>query len=241
MFVRSILLTLSLSALPLTAQTPDPVSSTGFETLPVNFSLVASGITLDGPTTVTDSLVTEGTVATLGAGYVFADGSLQRSANNNTGASANAGLYENRLVLMTPAMPFTEVCFKAGAVQSDVHSISESTQGGACVPGDLGWIIERDQREAETWANARVACLLVGMRLPEPFEWLYSCTNGPSFGMIDMTNDWEWGSNTTTPGRPGTNAGAMVTILGQGGCGQADFNWAAGTVGSALFTYRCVR
>lgn len=243
MKLLSLALSLFFVTVPAQAQVPDLISEFGFETLSEGQNAVApGGITLEGPTTVTEELVVQGTISAEGAGYRFADGTLQETAATSVGLSSNQGLYENRIVLMTPSLPFTEVCFKSGGLQNDIHSISESTMGGNCVPGDLGWIIERDQRTATVWASARVACLLEGMRLPEAFEWLFSCSEAGTLGLIGMTNDWEWGSNSATPQRPGTNSGSAVAVLGGGSCGHASYGWAASSSGSSeSYVFRCVR
>ncbi|ETX08737.1 MAG: hypothetical protein ETSY2_03630 [Candidatus Entotheonella gemina] len=53
-----------------------------------------------------------------------------------------------------------------------------------CLPGDIGWIIEADERPMESWEMAKAECLKFGMRLPEPFEFLFSCTNAEGFGLL---------------------------------------------------------
>ena len=140
-------------------------------------------------------------------------------------------------------IPFeTMICFKQGQVFGDVHVISESTAGGNCLPGDLGWVIERNQRPASFWENARVACLLEGMRLPEPFEFQYSCRNAASYGLNAMTGDWEWSSNSAAPIFISSLQGLGVTRIGLASCNSSGAAWVGNSNQiSDSGTFRCVR
>jgi hypothetical protein len=178
----------------------------------------------------------------LSGGFAFPDGSVQRTASGLIGGSANAGLYDNRIVLMTPPLPFSEICFRNGSILGDVHVSSESTAGGNCNPGDVGWVVERNERTAANWEDARVACLLEGMRLPETFEWLVSCNNANAFGLNAMTSGWEWGSNGAIPIWVNMTAGPAVLIFGGSSCNSGTYGWAARSTGSAeSFSFRCLR
>ena len=171
-------------------------------------------------------------------GYRFPDGSLQ--------VTASAGpFYTNRITEVTPPGPYTEVCFKNGGFFVDIHTISESTSGGGCLPGDTGWLIERDERPSgtlESWATAQATCLMQGMRLPEPFEWLFSCENRGTLGLNGMIDNWEWGSNTVflivaASDKPG------VLSFGNGSC-EHGAGGALGTLSGGPADkrkYRCVK
>ena len=224
-------LTLLLMPLSLSAQS-DPRGTTlqniPFETLPPGVGLVAGGgITLDGATLVTQGLTVQGTIESTAGGVRFPDGTVQTTAASTGGAqTANSGLYDNRIPEFTPPEAYSEICFKASSVQADIHTISESPAGGSCEPGDLGWVIERDERTAASWGAARIQCLLLGMRLPEPFEWRASCVDAATFGLNDMTGNAEWASNTAVPSAfAGTVAGTAVSIFGSSSCDWGSFGW----------------
>lgn len=223
-----------------------PIQTISFETIPSEVSLVGGpGITLDGETVVTQDLAVQGVVESTTGGMRFPDGTLQiTAATGICGSNERAGLYDNRIPDVTPPEPYSEVCFKSGSVLSDVHTISESTAGGSCVPGDLGWIIERDQRTAAAWDAARVECLLIGMRLPEPFEWRISCVDAPTFGLNDMTGDWEWASNVALPIRSPTgsaSAGVGASTFGSVNCASGSNSWIGNSVhANNQHSFRCV-
>lgn len=223
-----------------------PIQTISFETIPSEVSLVGGpGITLDGETVVTQDLAVQGVVESTTGGMRFPDGTLQiTAATGICGSNERAGLYNNRIPDVTPPEPYSEICFKSGSVLSDVHTISESTAGGSCVPGDLGWIIERDERTAAAWDAARVECLVIGMRLPEPFEWRISCVDAATFGLNDMTGDWEWASNVAFPVRSPTGAataGVGVGIFGEVNCASASTAWVGtNTDVSNELTFRCL-
>lgn len=230
-----------LAALPSQAQ-PALIQEIPLESIPGSVSLVTTEpILLDSDTGVAGSLTATGSVEAQTDGYYFPDGTLQSTAAFTTGVSANNGLYDNRIVAMTPPLPYTEVCFKGGSVSTDIHSVSEPTSGGACVPGDLGWIIERDDRTATTWEDARVECLVQGMRLPEPFEYIYSCDNSGSFGLNDMADAWKWASNTALPGVGGSSY-VGVSVIGNGSCRHGSVSSVARSDGAfETLEFRCLR
>jgi hypothetical protein len=159
--------------------------------------------------------------------------------------SPNTGQYANVISRFEPSTAYTEVCFKGGAMMADLHSTGETANGGNCAPGDLGWIIEKYEREADCWYEAKATCLKEGMRLPEPFEYQVSCDNATTFGLSAMTSNYEWASNTAFPiadsGGRGTGLGAM--ILGNLGCGNGTWEWVARSDANQCDTrpFRCVR
>lgn len=215
-----------------------------FETIPGD-SLIqgAGGIGLQADVTVSGNLTATGVVESAAGGFRYPDGTFQiTAAGASEGFSANSGIYANRIANFVPSQPFSEICFKNGQVLGDIHVGSESTQGGNCVPGDIGWVIERNQRPIELWVDARVVCLLEGMRLPEPFEFQFSCRNAATFGLNSMTGDWEWSSNSAAPIQVNGVHGVGVARAGLSSCNSAGANW-IGTSSqvSDLDFFRCLR
>ena len=146
---------------------------------------------------------------------------------SDTGSlSPNTGQYSNQIPRGNPPAAFTEICFMDGAVESDQHSSAESTNGGNCAPGDIGWIIERDERAPKCWDAAKAECLKAGMRLPEPFEFHYSCRNTATFGLNAMTGNYEWATNSAFPIADSVRgSGLGATMIGNLGCGNATWEW----------------
>lgn len=183
---------------------------------------------------------------TTGAGIEFPDGTVQTTAAGpaTSGITANAGLYDNRIIDFSPPLPYIEVCFVGGGIEFDIHvNGGESTAGGDCAPGDRGWVIEREARAANYWEEARAECLLSEMRLLEPFEFLLSCRRAQSLGLIGMTGGWEWVGNQAVLVTPGYHAVAAV-LLGFDGCDRGELGGVARSdqVGvGAQVQFRCAR
>lgn len=179
------------------------------------------------------------------SGIRFPDGTVQLSAANGSAPdlTANAGLYDNRIVEFSPVRPYVEVCFKHREVEFDIHvNGRDSTAGGDCVPGDVGWVIEREERVALFWEDARAECLLNGMRLPEPFEFMFSCRRDAQLGLLDMTGNSEWASNEAQPTLGTSRPGLAAALIGTSGCDNGAWEWVgANPASSAARTYRCVR
>lgn len=185
--------------------------------------------------------------------YVFDWSSPLNSMHNDTnqkvtavqttasGLSSNTGMYDNRIPDESFAAAYTEVCFKSGATQNDQHAGGESTAGGNCLPGDVGYIIEQNERTAEHWEDAKATCLENSMRLPESFEFKYSCDSAGTFGLSSMTGNWEWSSNFALP-MYDTNYGVGAAILGNSGCGYAGWGWVGRADGSQpSYAFRCAK
>lgn len=202
----------------------EPIADVPFDSVPAGATVVsgpASPIGLLADTRVSGELDAAGEVAT-GVGIRFPDGTLQvTAATAAIGLTANQGLYSNRIPDVSPPNAYTEICFTNGAVMFDIHAIGEPTAGGFCAPGDTGWVIERFERlggTTRTWTDARVECLLDGMRLPEPFEFQFACNNAALFALDSMTDDSEWASNATQlDTNPGLGFVAAI-VLGAGAC-----------------------
>lgn len=142
--------------------------------------------------------------------------------------SPNIGQYANRIGRLEPSEAYTEICFRDGVVASDQHAGADSTNGGNCAPGDIGWIIERNERAPKCWDAAKAECLVLGMRLPEPFEFVYSCRNASAFGLNTMTGNYEWATNSAFPIADSTRgSGVGATMAGNLGCENATWDWVA--------------
>lgn len=248
---RPILFFLVFLSCPTLAQ--EEISKISFDSVPGGTRFVngsALPIELQGDTVVAGDLNTSGEVAT-DTGFRFPDGTIQlTAATAGVGVTANAGLYSNTIAAISPPLAYTEICFKNGNVSADIHAGGEPTAGGNCLPGDIGWIIERFERSAgvaTSWANARTECLTDGMRLPEPYEWVYSCEIAGVQAIADMIDDWEWASNTVGMIRRSYDsspdfASLDIPMLGAGSCtfgahGTLARNDGAESAGS----FRCVR
>jgi hypothetical protein len=157
------------------------------------------------------------------------------------GTTPNNGLYSNRIVLMSPSADYTEVCFKSGSTSYDAHTAGQSTAGGNCVPGDVGFIIERSERSANYWELAKQTCLQQGMRLPEPFEWKLSCKNTATWGLSGMTGNDEWESNSGILLSNG-GSGMFTSVAGASGCAYSGYGWiSSGAVAENSNAFRCMR
>lgn len=112
--------------------------------------------------------------------------------------------------------------------------------------GMLGYCIEKNERSAAVWVTAKNTCMGVGKRLPEPAEFQYACKNPPS-GLVDMTGNGEWVSNSAIP--LSYAAGGLDTVavphMGYNSCYRGGFGIIASnysTSGSEdSLAYRCVR
>lgn len=227
---------------PVISQAQDEISSIPFDIVPGNTAVTGGGtpISLQADTQVAGSLDATGEVAT-GSGFRFPDATVQTTAAAGASTTANVGLYANTIVDFAPPNAYTEICIKGGAIAFDIHDASEPTSGGNCLPGDVGWIIERFERSAGAavkWYVARLECLKSGMRLPEAFERTVACADAVLFAISDMEDDWEWSTNTVVP-EPAV-AGAL--LAGNGGCDLGGLGSALSSAGPVdSFQYRCAR
>ncbi len=186
----------------------------------------------------------------VGSGYVTSTDSLHQNALALTNISidansmtSNAGMYNNHIISMNPPAAYTEVCFKSGATYYDARSAGAATGGGNCSVGDVGYVIETNERGAQTWELAKIACTQINMRLPEPLEWKYSCKNAATWSLSTMTTNWEWASNSAIPMYRGDGWYGVGTVeFGAGGCAYGRWGW-VGWEGSAegSYNFRCVR
>ncbi|NJL26468.1 MAG: hypothetical protein HC897_00645 [Thermoanaerobaculia bacterium] len=251
MFKHSILLVFAFLALPAVAQ--EAISTITFEAVPEETQFVngaSQPIRLQGDTAISGNLSSAGEIGT-DAGIRFPDGTFQQTASAATvGVTANAGLYGNTIANISPPQAYTEICIKNGAMFADIHSGGDSTAGGNCLPGDVGWIFERFERDSgaqATWAEARTACLKDGMRLPEAYEWVVACEIATAQAIEGMTDNWEWASNSVELIRRSYDSSLdfvaiTIPLLGQGSCGFGTYGVLARNDGAvSVARFRCVR
>lgn len=111
-------------------------------------------------------------------------------------------------------------------------------------PNGEGFCIEKDERSATTWEEARNNCVAEFKRLPEPGEFKFACTRAGSLGLNNMTGNWEWSSNFATQQLMSTTLqGTMVAMWGALGCTSAALGHVGThtTPGNNSLNYRCVR
>lgn len=168
--------------------------------------------------------------------------SVMTSFTSSQGSlTANNGMYDNRISEGSFPNAYTEICYKNGNRLNDQHSGGETTAGGNCLPGDVGYVIEQNERSSNYWEQAKSDCLEDGMRLPEPFEYKVACVDAATLGLSSMTGNWEWSSNSALA-MYDPNRGLAATILGHSGCAYAAWDWIGyGTGAQGTTPYRCVK
>lgn len=151
--------------------------------------------------------------------------------------------YDNKIADISPRNDYVEICFKDGNTFTDAHNGGENTAGGNCLPGDVGFIIEKKQRNKANWTMAKKSCLEDGMDIPTPFEWQLSCYHAKEWSLENMTGDgWEWAASEGSPQVVFNKAGIGGAIFGYSGCHYASWEWIAYySGGSYEAAFRCVR
>ncbi len=181
--------------------------------------------------------------------YAFVEPSVSPTVNNvmssftqsQSSLTANNGGYDNRIASGSFPAAYTEVCFKGGSTLNDQHLAGESTDGGNCLTGDVGYIIEKEERTATYWELAKQICLENNMRLLEPFEYKLSCKEAIAFSLNSMTGNWEWVSNFALP-MYNSNTGVGAAVMGGSGCNYSGWDWVGTSAGSeASIAFRCAK
>jgi hypothetical protein len=106
-----------------------------------------------------------------------------------------------------------------------------------------GFCIEKDERAAAAYKDARQTCVAAGKRLVEPVEWEYACENPPA-GLIHMTDNWEWTGNSPSYDIGGGAANNVLygVLMGNGGCNITEATSIATAGGSEdSRNFRCAR
>lgn len=133
-----------------------------------------------------------------------------------------------------------------GLFSPHANYCDSSTEVFVAVGGTLdGFCMDKNERSAANWSIAREGCAQDGKRLPEPMEFQFACNNPPS-GLINMTNNKEWVSNTTFTFHyyAGTVnvANIAAPVAGNGGCYFGNWDTIAPDHGVPVaHAYRCVR
>lgn len=149
--------------------------------------------------------------------------------------------YKNKIKEVIPPFPYTEICFKRGRIHLDIHQENNSPSNkGHCLPGDSGFIIERNERFISEWYFAKENCLQSGMRLPKAFEWQLACNHAKDWSLKMNRTDWEWTSGPPKPSLYKGHSGVGVTVLGKNACNHSDLHWLALDSGySSSYSFRC--
>ncbi len=154
-------------------------------------------------------------------------------------------MYDNKIVDMVPPNAYSEICFKNGQTLYDKHDGSSTTQGGNCVPGDRGYVIEKNRRSA-SFIEAKATCTSNDMRLPEPFEWQYACSHKNEANIGDILDSgYEWASNI--PSMEVVQYNRYFTgapVIGNGTCYLSYYGVITADNGGGYpwqYAYRCVR
>lgn len=106
---------------------------------------------------------------------------------------------------------------------------------------EIGYCMERGERDDALFEYARDKCLSAGKRLPEPMEFKFACEQASSLGLSDMVNGWEWSTNFPIYMIDG-DSGQDASLSGSGGCNYSSGAWIASGGGSeGKAPYRCLR
>lgn len=130
-----------------------------------------------------------------------------------------------------------------GLFTPHIDFCDSSTEVFVAIGGsNRGYCIEKNERSALHWEEAREACSGLGKRLPEFGEWSYACRNATGLnGMLDTS--WEWTSNSTTPVET-INGHLIVSVAGGAGtCTSGSYDTVASWNGASQQArpFRCVR
>jgi hypothetical protein len=158
------------------------------EKLEVNGNIKLTGDTSGNPAyKITNVIAPTGNSDVATKGYVDAAGGSGEGSN---------GEYTNKIPDATPPNAYSEICFKGGTTKYDNHSSSETTQGGNCVPGDPGFVIEKNTRGKANHDEARFSCVSLGMRLPEMDEFSFAMKHASEAGInATTTNSTSWNTD----------------------------------------------
>lgn len=110
--------------------------------------------------------------------------------------------------------------------------------------GVLGFCIEKGERSAVTWEDAKEVCASLGKRLPEVAEFKYACSHPPT-GLTNMTGNYEWASNSSIVlNDSSVRWGVVAPVFGGSACNDAGWGWIGRVIPSAYsdsIAYRCVK
>jgi hypothetical protein len=110
-----------------------------------------------------------------------------------SGAVLSSDMAEDVIPDRSYPYDYTEICFKNDATFYDLHAGGEATTGGNCDPGDRGYVIEQDQRDAAAsheWSDSHYSCAGSGMRLPTIEEMTYACNMAAQTSFVGDPTEW---------------------------------------------------
>jgi hypothetical protein len=139
---------------------------------------------------------------------------------------------------------WSQLAEKEGLFSPHVNTCDSSTEAYISIGnGSLGFCFEKSERTAALWENAKQTCASVGKRLPEVAEYKYACNNAGSYGLSNMTNDYEWTSNQAHHfSSVGFGSGILVEVLGNGSCDTGAYGVVASDwQTTSPLTFHCVR
>ena len=147
-----------------------------------------------------------------------ADGALGASPAPGPGPGDHPGLYDNRIANTRLDLPFIEICWRAGEIAGDNHIGGGKTAGGACNPGDAGFLITQESVGDLSWAEAKMTCATYGMRLPEITELNAAACWAPTLGITSPKTEWGWAGNRpelvmSAPGSKRAEATLVVPVV----------------------------
>ena len=129
--------------------------------------------------------------------------------------------------------------------QAHLNDCDTSTEAFISVGAtNRGFCIEKAERTAASWLDARETCLAAEKRLPEPAEFQSACNQAATLSLSNMTDDWEWASNFARDFafESTYRYGVGTPRMGNPGCNRGSIGWIA-TTDAVVDTlpYRCVR
>ncbi len=152
---------------------------------------------------------------------VYAQGAPSAGADMWTGAMALGNLF-------TPHVDFCD----------------PATEAFVPVIFNLGYCIEKNERPAQQWEQARITCLQQLKRLPEVAEFQVACDSAATLGLNNMTNGLEWTSNFLISTHDFNTTAQAVMTSGDNDCNDGSTgrvsNSGTGQPVSSL-KFRCVK
>ena len=116
--------------------------------------------------------------------------------------------------------------------QAHLNDCDTSTEAFISVGAtNRGFCIEKAERTAASWLDARETCLAAEKRLPEPAEFQSACNQAATLSLSNMTDDWEWASNFARDFafESTYRYGVGTPRMGNPGCNRGSIGWIATT------------
>lgn len=106
-----------------------------------------------------------------------------------------------------------------------------------------GFCLEKDERSAQAWEDARQTCVGLGMRLPEAAEFKIACQAAPA-GLNNITGNWEWVTNFNYQMvDTSNNTYITATVAGNTNCisGNSGVVTSSTSGSEGSYAFRCAR